>query len=66
MAGADRKPVDPLADQLVEEGNHFSFYQAVRLIHALDPEAPKLGFQGPVEREWHFRTRERVIRRTLG
>lgn len=51
MAGADRKPVDPLADQLVEEGNHFSFYQAVRLIHALDPEAPKVGFQGPVERE---------------
>lgn len=51
MAGADRKPVDPLADQLVEEGNHFSFYQAVRLIHALDPEAPKMGFQGPVERE---------------
>jgi len=51
MAGTDRKPVDPLADQLVEEGHHFSFYQAVRLIHALDPEAPKVGFQGPVERE---------------
>lgn len=51
MAGADRKPDDPVADHLAEEGNHFSFFQAVRLIHALNPEAPQPGFQGPVERE---------------
>lgn len=51
MAGEDRIAGDPVADQLVEEGHHFSFFQAVRLLHALDPEAPKLGFQGPVERE---------------
>lgn len=51
MAGKDRVTSDPVGDQLVEEGNRFSFYQAIRLIHALDPEAPKVGFQGPVERE---------------
>ncbi|MBX3474514.1 MAG: type VI secretion system baseplate subunit TssG [Planctomycetes bacterium] len=51
MAGADRQSGDPVVEQLAEEGHHFSFFQAVRLLHALDPEAPKLGFQGPVERE---------------
>lgn len=51
MAGKDRITSDPVGDLLVEEGHQFSFYQAIRLIHALDPEAPKVGFQGPVERE---------------
>ena len=51
MAGTDRVSSDPVGDQLVEEGHRFSFYQAIRLIHALDPEAPKVGLQGPVERE---------------
>ncbi|MBE7490530.1 MAG: type VI secretion system baseplate subunit TssG [Planctomycetes bacterium] len=40
-----------MTERLENEGHHFSFFQAIRRIHALDPQAPRMGFQGPVERE---------------
>ena len=51
MAGSDWQTRHPLATQLLQNGNHFSFYEAVRLLHGLHRDAPKLGRQGPPELE---------------
>ncbi len=51
MASQDRTTGSSVVPDLVDEGKQFSFYQAVRLLQSLDPQAPRLGFQGPPERE---------------
>ena len=51
MAGSDWQTRHPLATQLLQNGNHFSFYEAIRLLHGLHRDAPKIGRQGPPELE---------------
>jgi type VI secretion system protein ImpH len=41
----------PLKTALEKEGFRFSFFQAVRLLQQLRPEAPRIGFQGPPGKE---------------
>jgi len=41
----------PLAAALLERGNQFAFQQAVRLLELLHPEAVRVGFQGPPDKE---------------
>jgi type VI secretion system protein ImpH len=41
----------PLIGELLRRGAGFSFFQAVRLLQALRPEAPRVGRQGPVSAE---------------
>jgi type VI secretion system protein ImpH len=41
----------PLIRELLERGPAFSFFQAVRLLQALDPKAPRVGRQGPASLE---------------
>lgn len=50
MAGTDGSP-GAAVDELLRQGRRFSFYQAIRLLHAVYPDAPRLGTQGPPERE---------------
>lgn len=50
MAGTDRQTRHPVAE-LLQNGKHFSFYEAIRLLHGLHRDAPKLGHQGPPELE---------------
>ncbi|MBU2550296.1 MAG: type VI secretion system baseplate subunit TssG [Proteobacteria bacterium] len=40
-----------LIDKLLESGHRFSFFQALRLIELIHPEAPRLGGRGPAARE---------------
>lgn len=51
MAAEDRRTSHPLVRSLLREGHHFSFFQAVRLLHSLYPEAPRVGEQGPPKEE---------------
>lgn len=44
-------PRHPLLDSLLAEPRRYSFAQAVRLLHALFPNAPKIGHQGPPDDE---------------
>jgi type VI secretion system protein ImpH len=41
----------PSVDHLIKNARQYSFFEAVRLLQALHPDAPKLGRQGPPERE---------------
>jgi type VI secretion system protein ImpH len=47
VANSARGPDHPLKTALCEEGFRFSFFQAVRLLQQLRPEAPRIGTQGP-------------------
>ena len=40
-----------LEEKLLQRGHHFSFFQAVRLLELLNPEAPLLGGKGPAKDE---------------
>ena len=57
MATAGRRPADDLTrgatleDRLFREGHAFDFFQAVRLLHALDPGRRPVGRGGPPEAE---------------
>lgn len=51
MAGTDWQSRHPLATDLLQNAKDFSFFQAVRLLHGLHPDAPRLGHQGPPELE---------------
>jgi type VI secretion system protein ImpH len=51
MAGTDWQTRHPVATKLLSNGKDFSFYEAVRLLHGLHKDAPRLGHQGPPERE---------------
>lgn len=51
MAGTDWQSRHPLATDLLQNAKEFSFFQAVRLLHGLHPDAPRLGHQGPPEAE---------------
>ncbi len=51
MAGAQRKPDLALKQLLHERARFFSFFQAVQLLHRLDPNATPVGELGPVEAE---------------
>ncbi len=51
MADENRGTGHALTRTLLEEGHRFSFFQAVRMIQHLHPEAAPVGHQGPVERE---------------
>jgi type VI secretion system protein ImpH len=51
MAGTDWQTRHPVATELLKNGKDFSFYEAVRLLHGLHKDAPRLGHQGPPERE---------------
>lgn len=52
---ADGPVTDParaaIRELLLREGPRFGFFQAVRLIQACFPEAPRVGFQGPASQE---------------
>jgi type VI secretion system protein ImpH len=51
VAVADGRSNPPLIDALRKQGYRYSFFQAVRLIQASFPDAPRVGHQGPVESE---------------
>ncbi|MCA8913221.1 MAG: type VI secretion system baseplate subunit TssG, partial [Planctomycetes bacterium] len=51
MAGTDWQTRNPLITDLIKDGRHHSFFEAVRLLHGLHRDAPKVGYQGPAERE---------------
>jgi len=51
VAVANGRPNSSLIDALRKQGHRYSFFQAVRLIQALVPDAAKVGHQGPVDRE---------------
>ncbi|MBZ0134873.1 MAG: type VI secretion system baseplate subunit TssG [Planctomycetes bacterium] len=51
MAGTDWQTRHPLTTELLQNANQYSFYEAVRLLHGLHKDAPKVGYQGPPERE---------------
>ena len=46
-----RDPRRALLRVLLREGPRFDFFQAVRLIQACFPTAPRVGFQGPAHQE---------------
>lgn len=50
MAGTDWQTRHPVTE-LLQDGNQFSFYEAIRMLHGLHRDAPKLGHQGPPEHE---------------
>lgn len=65
MAGTDRQPSHPVdqgtspfdgntgsvTGRLLQNAHHYSFFEVVRMLHGLHRDAPKLGQQGPSERE---------------
>lgn len=51
MAGAKRQPNAALTQQLLSEGRTFAFFQAVQLMHRLDPRATPVGELGPPSAE---------------
>jgi type VI secretion system protein ImpH len=51
VADSARRADHPLKTALEKEGYRFSFFQAVRLLQQLRPEAPRIGFQGPPGKE---------------
>lgn len=51
MAGANGHADHPLVAALLEGGRGFAFFQAVRLLHDLQPDRPAIGRQGPPGRE---------------
>ncbi len=51
MASEDRTTTTALIHRLLNDCQHFSFFQAVRLIEHAYPESAPLGEQGPAERE---------------
>jgi type VI secretion system protein ImpH len=51
MAGTDWQTRHPVASDLLQNGHQYSFYEAVRLLHGLHKDAPKVGHQGPAEAE---------------
>jgi type VI secretion system protein ImpH len=51
MGGTDWQTRHPLTTELLQNASQYSFYEAVRLLHGLHPGAPKVGYQGPPERE---------------
>lgn len=51
MAGANGHADHPLVRTLLSEGRRFGFFQAVRLLHDLQPDRPAVGRQGPPGRE---------------
>ncbi len=51
MAGTDWATRDPVATELLKNGHRFSFFEAVRVLQGLHRDAPRLGHQGPAERE---------------
>lgn len=51
MAGANGHADHPLVRTLLSEGRRFGFFQAVRLLHDLQPDRPAVGRQGPPARE---------------
>jgi type VI secretion system protein ImpH len=51
VADPDRRENRTLEAALLKEGHRFSFFQAVRLLEKLRPEAPRVGHQGPADLE---------------
>jgi type VI secretion system protein ImpH len=51
VAGAKRQPLAALSDLLLSEGRTFAFFQAVQLIHRLDPKSTPVGELGPASSE---------------
>ena len=51
MAGTDWQTRHPLTTELLQDASQYSFYEAVRLLHGLHKDAPRVGYQGPPERE---------------
>ena len=51
MAPPRRRPDPPLVETLFEEPFRFDFFQAVRLLHRLDPDRVAIGRDGPPRRE---------------
>jgi len=51
VAGTDWETRDPVATDVLQNGHEYSFFEVIRKLQALHPEAPKLGHQGPPQRE---------------
>ncbi|MBK8207956.1 MAG: type VI secretion system baseplate subunit TssG [Planctomycetes bacterium] len=51
MAGTDWQTRDPVTTDLLANARYYSFFQAVRLLQAMSGGAPRVGHQGPPERE---------------
>lgn len=51
MAGAKRQPHAALNELLLSEGRTFAFFQAVQLMHRLDPKSAPVGELGPPSSE---------------
>ena len=41
----------PVIRDILKEGFSYQFFQAIRLIQSLNPDSPKIGHQGPAEKE---------------
>ncbi len=51
MAGTDWATRNPVATDLLKNASSYSFFEAVRLLQEANEEAPRIGHQGPPERE---------------
>jgi type VI secretion system protein ImpH len=51
MAGAPGTTDSPVMRRLLAEARRFSFFQALRLLEAMRPDAPPIGGAGPAQRE---------------
>ncbi len=51
MAAENRDEDHPVIRNLLAEGYRYEFFEAVRLIQTLVPDAPRLGHQGPPQKE---------------
>jgi type VI secretion system protein ImpH len=51
MAAAERTPATRLINELLERGEDFSFFQAMRLLESFVPDGVPVGGQGPPGRE---------------